>query len=77
MAELKVRYHDGRAQVVPADRCDSQGEYWRFSLNSEETAIIAKRSVESITREDVPDPESDVPEVEASEFKRAPRTGAT
>jgi len=71
---LKVRYHDGRMQVLEADRYDSQTGYWRFSRDDQEIALIAKKSVESITNDDVPDPE--FPEVEVTEMRRAPRTGA-
>jgi hypothetical protein len=65
MAQLTVRYHDNRTQMVPADKYGSQGDYWRFTRDGEEVALIAKKSVESITAEGVPDP-----------ARRAPRTGA-
>ena len=71
---LKVRYHDGRMQVLEADRYDSQTDYWRFSRDDQEIALIAKKSVESITNDDVPDPE--FPAVEVTEMRHAPRTGA-
>ena len=71
---LKVRYHDGRMQVLEADRYESQTDYWRFTRDDQEIALIAKQSVESITNNDVPDPE--LPEVEITEMHRAPRMGA-
>ena len=72
---LKVRYHDGRTQLIAVDSYGSQGDYWRFPRNGPEVALIVKKSVESITSEGVPDPEQDVPEVEVSELKHAPRIG--
>jgi hypothetical protein len=66
---LKVRYHDGRMQVLEADRYESQTDYWRFTRDDQEIALIAKQSVESITNNDVPDPE--LPEAGITEMHRA------
>lgn len=72
--QYKVRYNDGRVQTITADSWASAGANWAFSLDGKDIALIAQKSVESISNADVPDPE--VPQVEVAEFRRAPRTGA-
>jgi hypothetical protein len=62
---LNVRYHDGRMQAVPADKYGSLGDYWRFTREDAEVALIAKKSVESITTGDVPAPAKPAPKFTA------------
>ena len=73
MTDYRVTYRDGRTHVVSADKFGSNGDYWLFTRNGVES-LISKKDVESIMEADIPAPT--MPQVEVSEFRRAPRTGA-
>jgi hypothetical protein len=59
--EWKVRYKDGRVQKITADEYASYNDDHVFSVNDVSIAVIDRKSVESVTRADVPDPEGSVP----------------
>jgi hypothetical protein len=52
----RVSYRNGRTQLVPADKYQSNGDYWLFVINGDEN-LIAKRDVESIMLAELPEPE--------------------
>jgi hypothetical protein len=62
--QFKVNYTDRRTQVVTADKWESAGSNWIFTLGGREVAVISQKAVESITDDDIPGPAG-----------RAPRTG--
>lgn len=64
--DWKVRYKDGRVQIITADKYGPYGDNHIFESNSVgHVAVIDRKDVESVTRADVPDP-----------AKPAPRTAA-
>jgi hypothetical protein len=54
--KFKVHYTDTRTQPITADKWESAGDNWVFTLDGREIAVILKKVVESITDDDVPDP---------------------
>lgn len=64
--EWKVRYKDGREQVITAEKYGPHGNNHVFSdADSTNIAVIDREDVESVMRADVPSP-----------TRRAPRSAA-
>lgn len=63
--QFKVHYTDGRMRRIRADKWQSAGGNWIFTVDGREVAVISQKVVESITDDDLPDP-----------VRRAPRIGA-
>jgi hypothetical protein len=56
MHDFKIRYRDGRTQVVKADRTAPVGEFFVFERGGENILYIAARDVESVGHTDIEDP---------------------
>ena len=59
--EWKVRYKDGRVQKITAEKYVPVGDNHVFEADGVDIAVIDRKDVESVTRADVPDPESPGP----------------
>jgi hypothetical protein len=56
MHDFKIRYRDGRAQTVKADRTTPGGQFFVFERGGENVLYVAAADVESVGHADIEDP---------------------
>jgi len=63
MTEFKIRYRNGKTQLVTADKYALDGQFFIFERGEEGAILhVAIMAVESVGRADVPDPGGQIPE---------------
>jgi hypothetical protein len=72
--QYRVSYKDGRTQSATADTYKIEANFFVFYTNGVASPVVAADLVEHTAYEDAPEPTQ--PEIEVTEFRRAPRSGA-